>query len=140
MKGQAVDVFTGDGENLYTPGGTGEFLSENRNVIHGPFQTLGIRGWFGVDGVAISEFGYAIGDNEPIFDESFMVEPEGAVKAAGGEYAMRFIINMDVSAIGDEEVLVMPVAKMEDGTVVAATYLNVKYTAKAAGTHRCSEG
>ena len=130
IKGQALDVIQGDGANLFTPGYSGDYLSENKATIYGPFQTVTFSGWFGLEDNEIVEFGYAIGENAPVFDVSFIKEPEAPVKAAGGEYAMRYVIVMDVSALGEELTSIMPVAKLDDGTVLALHYLDLKYTTK----------
>ena len=130
IRGQSLDVIQGDGANLFTPGYTGDYLSENKATIYGQFQTITFSGWFGLDENEIAEFGYAIGDNAPVFDESFIKEPEAAVKAAGGENAMRYVIIMDVSGAGDEVTHIMPVAKLDDGTVLALHYLDLKYSTK----------
>ncbi len=132
IHGQALDIIRGDGVDLYTPGQTSDYLFENSNVVHGPFQTVTMRGWFGVDDLAIKQFGYAIGDNAPVFSDDFFTTTEDAVIGAGGEYALRYEITMDVSALGEEETLLMPVVKLEDDTVLAVTFNKIKYTTKAA--------
>ena len=127
---QSLDAIQGNGANLYTPGYTGDYLAGVDNIIRGPFNTVSLQGWFGVD-QPILEYGYVLGDGEPVFDPSFTVQTEPAVIAAGGEFAQRFVIVMDTSALGEELTPFMPVAKLEDGTVLAVTYLDLKYTTKA---------
>ena len=128
--GQSLDIIKGDGTDLYKPGDTGEYLSNNGNTVYGPFATVTMRGWIGFE-QEITEFGYVVGDGEPVFSPDFFVETEGPVKAAGGEYALRFEVTADVSAVTGAA-RVLPLAKLEDGTVVGATYYNITYTTEKA--------
>ena len=57
-----------------------------------------MSGWIGLDR-AISAFGYVVGNNEPVFDSSFLVEPEQGVIDAGGQYAKRFNVSVPISTL-----------------------------------------
>ena len=130
IRGQALDIIRGDGVDLYTPGQTGDYLVSTKNTIYGPYQTVTMRGWIGVEDTEIKQFGYVIGDGEPVFSDDFFTETEAAVLGAGGDYALRYMVTMDVSGLGEEETLLMPVVKLEDGTVLAVTFNQIKYTTK----------
>lgn len=131
IRGQALDIIQGDGADLYTPGMTGDFLSENKATVYGPYQTVSMRGWIGVEDVAISQFGYVIGDSDPVFSDDFFHTTEQPVRDAGGEYAQRFNIAMDVSSVTDGKVTIMPVVRLEDGAVINATFYQIYYSPKA---------
>jgi len=82
------------------------------------FETLGLYGWIGFE-QEIKEFGYQIDDDAPVFDvynSTFAVETEDAVKAAGGQYARRYKVFVPLNKGGVFSFRV--VAKLADGTIV----------------------
>jgi len=135
--GSALVMISGDGNDLYTTDvesqeKTQNYLSENFNTVHGPFASLKLKGWFGTD-QTITAFGYAIDDAEPVFLDGIFTEVADWVLTAGGENSRGYEMTVDVSGITEGKVLIRPVVKLEDGTVIEATYLDVYYTPEPAG-------
>ena len=132
----AIMRIRGDGEDLFVEGqGTHDniqdFLLFNDNTLHGPFSTISIKGYFCVN-LDILQFGYAIGENEPVFiEDCFSDFPEWAL-SGGLQFVKGYDMTIDVSGLGEEKTLIKPVAKLEDDTVIEATFLSIYYTAKPA--------
>ncbi len=129
-------IIKGDGADLYAADGwfqqpTQDYLVLNANTIHGPFAALTLKGFFAAN-ADISIFGYAVGENDPVFSEDFFSDMPESALAGGLNYARGYEITIDVSALGEEKTLIKPVVKLEDGTVIEATYLTIYYTTKAA--------
>ncbi len=84
-------------------------------------STLAYWGWVALN-AEVGQFGYKIGDGEPVYDDSFAVEAEeGVVNAVAGvngaTTASRMLINIDVSSImGTSKVQAL--YKSPDGTEV----------------------
>lgn len=131
-----ISRIRGDGEDLFVEGqGTHDniqdFLRFNDYTLHGPFSTLSIKGYFCVN-LDILQFGYAIGENKPVFlDDCFSDFPEWAL-SGGLQFVKGYDMTIDVSGLGEEKTLIKPVAKLEDGTVLEAMFLPVYYTSKPA--------
>ncbi len=90
----------------------------NRTVGNGDgsISEIRLRGWIGFE-QEIELFGYKIGNAEPVFDASFTEATEPAVKAAGGDNALRFNVTVPVAGIEGEQKVVM-VVKLKTGDVV----------------------
>ena len=93
-------------------------------------QVITFSGWIGFN-QSVTAFGYIIGDQAPVFNASFISNPEQGVINAGGQYAKRFNVSIPISGIevsGSVEVYM--VAQLGDGKVivlnseVAYLYLN----------------
>lgn len=133
----AIQRIKGDDQDLFVDGqgehsNIQDFLLFNENTLHGPFSTVSIKGYFCVN-LDILEFGYAIGENDPVFiEDCFSTDfPEWALQG-GLKYVKGYDMTIDVSGLGEEKTLIKPVAKLEDGTVVEATFLSIYYSSKPA--------
>ncbi|MBR5059478.1 MAG: discoidin domain-containing protein [Clostridia bacterium] len=81
-------------------------------------NVITFSGWVGFD-QPITAFGYIFGNEEPVFDASFMIQPEQGVINAGGQYAKRFNVSFPIKSkpvTGTIEVYM--VAKLGDGSVI----------------------
>lgn len=99
------------------------WMTAHDNTIDGSdssISTLYPKGWIGLD-QKIAAIGYSIDDGAPVYPDNVMADAEDPVKTAGGEFAVRFKLPIDVSKLSGKHTIVM-VVKLEDGTVVAATY------------------
>lgn len=67
-------------------------------------DAISLRGWYGSkDDNEIEAYGYAFNDGEPVWSADFISEAEAAVKAAAGtDYATRYEIKVDFSALTEE--------------------------------------
>lgn len=86
---------------------------------NGKTTSFTLRGWAGFEEEMVA-IGYRIGDNKPVFKDTFFTETPDAVKQAGGEFAKRFEIKIPLDYInGDTKIVV--VAKFANGSVVELT-------------------
>ncbi|MBP5313187.1 MAG: dockerin type I repeat-containing protein [Clostridia bacterium] len=89
---------------------------EDRTVGDGTdsVNKLTLRGWIGFNGAEIEAFGYKIGNADPVYSTSFVVNAEPAVIAAGGPFAKRFQVEVPVKGIeGNKEIVMM--VKLSNG-------------------------
>ncbi|MBR7062679.1 MAG: LPXTG cell wall anchor domain-containing protein [Clostridia bacterium] len=104
-------------------GASGKLDNHDRTVdgSDGSVTTITLRGWIGFEGQGISQFGYQVGDSDPIFSDSNREERGdiGAIRdpANGGEFADAYKIVIDTTNIkGTNNVIAC--VKLADGTVV----------------------
>lgn len=89
------------------------------------YENFTFRGWAGFDAV-MTRAGYQIDDNDPIFLDNAFKTTEPAVKGAGGEYASRLEIEVDVTGLQDgklHEIRAVVELQWEDGEI-SYSYLN----------------
>ena len=106
---------------MYFPdGGADAKLDEINNTLTfasaSELQNIALRGWIGFD-QPIDQFGYYVDNYEFVFGE-YKQATEDGVLAAGGEFATRFQINVDLSALKGDDHFVGFVVKLADGTIV----------------------
>ena len=80
---------------------------------------FGINGWAGFTS-EIESFGYSVGGlDNMVFDESFAVDTEDAIKldANGGEFGQRFKITINSAALADGESEINFLVKLKDGRI-----------------------
>ncbi len=124
LKAASFDTFKIDGNMASfqaADGGASAALDTVGRTVDGranKAKKLSIRGWAGFD-VPVKAFGYKIDDGEPVFGE-FAQETGSDVKAAGGENASRFEIEIPVDGIVGNHRIVA-VAKFENDCVVEFT-------------------
>ena len=120
LKSNSFDTFYVNGEMYFPDGGADAKLDEINNTLTfasaSELQSIALRGWIGFD-QPIDQFGYYVDNYEFIFDE-FKQATEDGVLAAGGEFATRFQINVDLSYLEGDDHFVGFVVKLADGTVV----------------------
>ena len=96
-------------------------------------NVITFNGWIGFD-QPITAFGYIVGSQAPVFQSSFMIEPEQGVISAGGQYAKRFNVSIPVKSIqvsGTTDVYM--VVQLGDGQVIVLNsdlyylYLNIGF-------------
>ena len=120
LKSNSFDTFYVNGEMYFPDGGADAKLDEINNTLTfasaSELQSIALRGWIGFD-QPIDQFGYYVDNYEFIFDE-FKQATEDGVLAAGGEFATRFQINVDLSALKGDDHFVGFVVKLADGTIV----------------------
>ncbi len=126
--------------NVYVDagGGGGPKLDETARAFDNQgfaIKNIGLRGWIGFD-KPISRFGYFANDQLIFgnFAEAFMAEAdETNIKAAGGENAVRYNIDIPVASFGGD-VTFTACAQLSDGTVVkfvsSETTKNTTFTCK----------
>ena len=87
----------------------------------GSVTTIILRGWIGFEGQGIDQFGYKVGDADPVFADGNKEERGdiGAIRdpGNGGEFADAFKIVIDTSEIKGTKTIVAA-AKLADGTIV----------------------
>ena len=133
LAGVSFDTFFVDGVMNFGQGdgmASSKLDGVNRTVdgSDGSIETIVMRGWVGFD-KAIAQFGYQVGDQEPVFDDSFKKTTEQAVLDAGGANASRFEVEIPVGRISGTNVITT-VVKLVDGTVVK---LDSQFAASAQG-------
>lgn len=75
-------------------------------------------GWIGLDR-PIAAFGYIVGNEEPVFDDSFMNAAEQGVLDAGGQYAKRFNVTIPVGEISASgRTMIYLVTRLNDNRVI----------------------
>ncbi|MBQ8407471.1 MAG: hypothetical protein IJY39_01260 [Clostridia bacterium] len=120
LVGHAIDALILDGAHYFEVGGIRNKLTAANNTVtvSRSAKILLPYGWAGFKSEIVS-FGYSIDDNEPILT-SAPVACEDAVKAAGGEHAKRFSVNIDLSAIstGEHTVNLLVHLNQDGGTLV----------------------
>lgn len=113
----SFDALMADGENFFTVGGIDSKLKAAGNTVTVKKGTerLSLVGWVGFK-VEIIIFGYSVDGGDAIF-ESFPGVPEQAVKNAGGEYAQRLGIDVDISKldVGEHTVTMLVLVDVDDG-------------------------
>ena len=119
-KGVSFDTFYVNGEMYFPDGGADAKLDEINNTLTfasaSELQNIALRGWIGFD-QPIDQFGYYVDNYEFVFGE-YKQATEDGVLAAGGEFATRFQINVDLSALKGDDHFVGFVVKLADGTIV----------------------
>ena len=119
--GISFDTFFANG-NMYFPedGMAGDKLAAQDNLVAFKTgevcQSVAIRGWVGFD-QAIASFGYYVDTYDFVWGD-FVVPTEDGVKAAGGEHASRFQIDVPLAGLSVGEHKVGFLAKLADDTVV----------------------
>ena len=88
--------------------------------IDGDVQSLGARGWARIKDGVISQFGYRIDDEAPVYSDSFLQQRADVQQAFGvtADEANGFVVTADVSAVADGEHTMTVVVKATDGTVM----------------------
>ena len=120
LKSNSFDTFYVNGQMYFPDGGADAKLDEINNTLTfgaaSELQNIALRGWIGFN-QAIDQFGYYVDNYEFIFGE-FKQATEDGVLAAGGEFATRFQINIDLSYLEGDDHFVGFVVKLADGTIV----------------------
>lgn len=124
----SFDTFKVNGEMAAlqeTDGNASDWLDKASRKVDGSdgsVQTVGFRGWIGFE-ETIDAFGYQIGTNAPVFDDSFIEafadeNQKNAVQAEenGGANALRFNITVPVENLEGENSIVA-VVKVDGKTV-----------------------
>ena len=113
-------------------GGASGRLEEYGREIDGradTYENFTFRGWAGFDS-EMTRAGYQIDEDDPVFLENAFKATEAAVKGAGGEYANRLEIEVDVTGLQDgrlHEIRAVVELKSEDDEISYA-YLNMEET------------
>ncbi|MBQ9749374.1 MAG: hypothetical protein IJV87_02175 [Clostridia bacterium] len=119
LKGVSIDRLISDGTDLFAPASVESGLSSGGNKIEITKGTssLSCTGWIGF-GYPTLAFGYSIDGSDAILKIA-PTAPESAVLAAGGEHAVRFSINIDVSEleVGEHTVSFLAYVDANDGVV-----------------------
>ena len=119
LKGASIDRLISDGADIFTPGSVESGLNAGGNKIEitKGSSSLSCTGWIGF-GYPTLAFGYSIDGSDAILKIA-PTAPEAAVLAAGGEHAVRFSINIDVSEleVGEHTVSFLAYVDAKDGVV-----------------------
>lgn len=111
-------------------GGASAKLEEYGREIDGredTYENFTFRGWAGFES-EMTRAGYQIDDNDPVFLENAFKATEAAVRGAGGGYASRLEIEVDVTGLQDgilHEIRAVVELESEDGDISYA-YLNME--------------
>ena len=120
FKKNAFDTLTADGENIFTAGNVSQELAAagNKITVYKGTSNIGTYGWIGF-GYEIIMFGYSIDGSNAIFN-AYPTDAAQAVINAGGQYAKRFNINMDISNldVGTHTVTVLALINLKGGRAV----------------------
>ena len=112
-------ITDGNAVGFFTPGQSASW-DKIANVEDYNVDTIKVWGWVGFFAEEIGQFGYQIGDAEPVFGE-FTFDTEDAVIAAaaggGAKSASRFAIMIPVEYVGGEGIEVKALARDAAGTV-----------------------
>ncbi len=112
-------ITDGNAVGFFTPGQSASW-DKIANVEDYNVDTIKVWGWVGFFAEEIGQFGYQIGDAEPVFGE-FTFDTEDAVIAAaagtGAKSASRFQILIPVEYVGGEGITVKALARDAAGTV-----------------------
>jgi len=116
-----VNSMEGIAEGLYARNHT------SISIKSGEYITL--TGWMGYKNQGINAFGYFFA-NQPAnvtLSSSFVGTPESAVLQPnnGGQYAKRFVIDIDTNSLSDGVHRVYFVAQLADGTITIIQYLDI---------------
>ena len=107
--------------------------------VKGTSNAFKIRGWIGFD-QEIEQFGYIIDDTDAFYG-NFKAPTEDAILQLAGEYASRFEITTDLSALSEGDHIVTAVAKLADGTIAELwTILAIVEEAEEVTTEAPKEG
>ena len=108
------------GTGFFTPGQSASW-DKIANVEDYNVQYVRVWGWVGFYAETIGEFGYQIGDNEPVYDAAFAWETEqpviDAAAGSGAKSASRFKIMIPVEYLSGEGIVIKALAKDAVGTV-----------------------
>ena len=107
-----------------TDGKVDAWKSDNDETIdgtNGKIKVVGMRGWAGFLEEDMVAMGYRIDNREPVFVENPFEATQPEVKAAGGDYAQRFRVNIPVEGLYGNEHELRVFAKLESG---ACYYIN----------------
>jgi hypothetical protein len=119
LKGVSIDHLMAEGVDLFSPGAVEQGLNASKNKIEITQGTssLSCAGWIGF-GYPTLAFGYSVDGSDAIL-KTAPIAPESAVLAAGGEHAVRFSINIDVSdlEVGEHTVSFLAYVDAKDGLV-----------------------
>lgn len=120
FKKSAFDTLTADGENIFTVGKVSQELAAagNKITVYKGTSNIGTQGWIGF-GYEIIMFGYSIDGSNAIFN-AYPTYASQAVINAGGQYAKRFNINIDISDldVGTHTVTVLALINLKGGRAV----------------------
>ncbi len=83
----------------------------------GSIETVTLHGWYGNASQAIDQFGYQINGGRVVYGD-FKSATEDAVYGAGGQYASRFTVPVDVSALKNDGNVIWIWAKLANGDEV----------------------
>ena len=99
FKGFAFDLFSKDGEKIYTDGNIVQKLAADGNTITVAKGTKQLRlfGWAGF-ATPLDKFGYAL-DGEAVIESDPLSNPNEAIVASGGEHARRYDVFADISGL-----------------------------------------
>lgn len=104
-----------------TDGGVAGWKTDNDETIDGKdgsIKVVGLRGWLGFQDQDFIDIGYVIDDGYVRFGSGTFVATEDPVKAAGGQYAQRFRVDIPVATLAGEGHTICAVLMTEDGQIV----------------------
>ncbi len=127
VRSQVDSIYSG--ETAIAVGTAGDFLSTNKYLISGEYESLRFEGWCGYDQI-ITAIGYTINDGENVFDGELIDVEEGSHAANyGGDNVKYYKITVPVKDY-KEKIKITLVALLEDETAVAVNRYDVYYQKK----------
>ncbi len=132
LKNKSFDSLTADGVAVFSSGSVETNCNAgNKVVITKGTGKLQCRGWIGFR-YKIIVFGYSIDGSNAIL-KTTPSTPEQAVINAGGEHAVRFNINIDISQleVGNHTVSLLALVDVKDGLVAKLLTFTVTVTEPA---------
>ncbi|MBO5077220.1 MAG: PT domain-containing protein [Clostridia bacterium] len=123
VKNFSFDTIKFNGK-IITDGGVAGWRVENDETVDGTDGSINevtMRGWAGFLEENIVQVGYQIDDGPVVLGTNWFENTEDAVKGAGGEFAIRFAVNIPVSGLTGAGHELKIVSQVESGTLV---YMN----------------
>ncbi len=131
-KSMAIDTLSADGVKLFTDGSVLYELNAagNRIELSEGAAKLSTSGWIGF-GYEILMFGYSIDGGNAVFN-TYPAAAGDAVIKAGGQYAKRFSISINISQLkaGNHTVDVIVLVDLKDGVAVKLLSFTLSITEK----------
>ena len=112
-------ITDGNSVGFFTPGQSASW-DKIANVEDYNVDTIKVWGWVGFFAEELGQFGYQIGDAEPVFGEFTFATEDAVIAAASGsgaKSASRFAIMIPVEYVGGEGIVVKALARDAVGTV-----------------------
>ena len=124
-------ITDGNSVGFFTPGQSASW-DKIANVEDYNVDTIKVWGWVGFFAEELGQFGYQIGDAEPVFGEFTFATEDAVIAAAAGsgaKSASRFAIMIPVEYVGGEGIEVQALVRDAAGTVETLVKFTLNKTA-----------
>ncbi len=126
FKNKSIDTFKVDGNDYFTSGINSSLAANNTIEVEASANQIYLYGWIGFTN-EIVDFGYRFDGVNAIYGIEPIVPASGsAVYTAGGEYARRFGITMDISSLYVGEHIIDVLVRINKENTVVVKMLSLK--------------